>query len=117
MTERNEEDLIFVPLVVGILLNKCNCFCRASPNRALEGLGVAVSVSIQTKTLKTIRWATYLIVSDEGSTSGVISTPFSTTLEMLNTANDIAADIQMEASARRRPVHQKQAMSEHCVDH
>jgi len=46
MTERNEEDLIFVPLVVGILLNKCNCFCRASPNRALEGLGVAVSVSI-----------------------------------------------------------------------
>lgn len=47
--------------------------------------------------------ATYLIVPDEGSISGVISTPFSTTLEISNTASDIAADIQTDASARWSP--------------
>jgi len=46
---------------------------------------------------------TYLIVPDEGSMSGVISTPFSTTLEILYTESDMTADIQMDASARRRP--------------
>lgn len=37
------------------------------------------------------------------STSGVISIPFSTTFEMENTANDIAANSHSELSARRNP--------------
>jgi hypothetical protein len=50
-----------------------------------------------------MRWATYLTVPDVGSSIGVISTPFSTTFEISNTASDIAADIQTDASAMWRP--------------
>jgi hypothetical protein len=51
---------------------------------------------------------TYLIVPDTGSTSGVISVPFSTVFEILNTASDIAMDNQTEASARWIPVDENQ---------
>jgi len=90
----------FVRLVVGILLNERKGFCRARFDRALEGLGVAGITLVQTSTTNGIRYATYLIVPDAGSSLGVISTPFSTTFEISNTASDIAADIQTDASAR-----------------
>jgi len=66
-----------------------------------------LGVHVQTSTADKIKYATYLIVPDEGSTSGVISIPFSTTFEMSNVASDIAADIQTDASARWRPGQQK----------
>jgi hypothetical protein len=59
---------------------------------------VAASVYVQS-TVVISRYATYLINPDEGSISGVISTPFSTNLEMSNAASDIAVIIQMDASA------------------
>jgi hypothetical protein len=98
---------ISVRLVVGILLNECKGFCRARLNGTLEGFGVAANAHVQTSTVGVIRSATYLIVPDEGLTSGVISTPFSTTLEMSNAASDMAVDIQAEASARWRPGQSK----------
>jgi len=64
---------------------------------------VAESVNIWTGTPGAIRYATYLSVPEVGSNSGMISTPFSTTFEILNTASDMAADIQTDASARWRP--------------
>jgi len=45
----------------------------------------------------------YLIVWDEGSTSGVISTPFSTAFDMSKTANDATTDNQMVSFAICRP--------------
>ena len=54
----------------------------------------------QSSTAGPMRYGTYLIVPDEGSTSGVISTPFSIVFEISNTASDMAADIQTDASAR-----------------
>lgn len=69
----------------------------------LKGLGW-LRERMSRSTHQTITSVTYLIVPDEGSTSGVISTPFSTTLEISNTASDIAVDIQTDASARWRPV-------------
>jgi phosphotransferase system glucose/maltose/N-acetylglucosamine-specific IIC component len=97
--------VIFVPLIVHILLNERNGFCRARLNRALKGFGMTRSTPIKTSTANAIGCTAYLIVPVVGSTSGVISTPFSTALEMSNTASDITADIQTEASARWRPVH------------
>jgi hypothetical protein len=94
---------IFVHLVVGIFLNERNSFRRARLNRALEWLWVAESVDIWISTTGAIKCATYLIVPEVGSNSGMISTPFSTTFEMLNTASDMATDIQTDASARWRP--------------
>jgi len=91
-------------LVVSILLNEPNGFCRARLDRALERLGMAWSVYVQTSTGDAIGYATYLTRPEEGSTSGVISTPFSTTLEISNTASDMVIDIQMDASAKWRPV-------------
>jgi hypothetical protein len=44
----------------------------------------------------------------------VISTPLSTTLEILKTASDMTVDIQTDASARLIP-GQEQAMSENCL--
>jgi hypothetical protein len=98
--------IIFVPLIIGILLNEHNGFCRARLNGALEGFGMAGSTSIKTSTADAIRRTTHLMVPDVWSTSGVISTPFSTTLEISNTASDITVDNQTEASARCRPVHE-----------
>jgi len=95
-----------LPLVVNILLNERNGFCRTRLNRALEGFWMTRSTSIKTSTADAIRCTTYQTEPDVWSTLGVISTPFSTTLEISNTASDIAADIQTEASARRRPVHE-----------
>jgi hypothetical protein len=74
----------------------------------LKGLGW-LGVRIQTSTANAIGCTTYLIAPDEEFTSGVCSTPFSTILEISNTASDITVDSQTEASASWRPVHQKQA--------
>jgi hypothetical protein len=41
---------IFVPLVVGILLDECKGVCRARLNRALEGFWVAERVYISRPT-------------------------------------------------------------------
>jgi len=89
--------------VVGIFLNECNSFLRATLNRALKWFWVAESVDIWISTTGAIRCGTYLIVPVVESNSGIISTPFSTTFEMLNTASDMATDIQTDASARWRP--------------
>ena len=67
----------------------------------------------QSSTAGPMRYGTYLIVPDEGSTSGVISTPFSTVFEISNTASDMAADIQTDASARWRPDQGR--MSDNCL--
>jgi len=45
----------------------------------------------------------YLILWDEGSTSGVISTPFTTAFEMLKTANDATAESQRDSFATCMP--------------
>jgi len=94
---------IFVYSVVGIFLNECNSFRRARLNRALEWLWVAKSVDIWISAMGAMGCATYLIVPEVESNSGVISAPFSTTFEILNTASDMATDIQTDASARWRP--------------
>jgi hypothetical protein len=92
-----------LPKELSIFLDKRKGLCGAGLDGALERLGMAERASVQT-TPQTITSVTYLIVPDEGSISGVISTPFSTTLEISNTASDIAVDIQTDASARWRPV-------------
>jgi len=65
-----------------------------------KGLGWLEKDMFQSSTAGPMRYGTYLIVPDEGSTSGVISTPFSIVFEISNTASDMAADIQTDASAR-----------------
>jgi len=45
----------------------------------------------------------YLIVWDEGSTSGVISTPFSIVFDMSKTANDATTDSQRVSFAICKP--------------
>jgi len=62
-----------------------------------------LGVYIHTNRMGETRYATYLIVPDEGSISGVILIPFSTTFDISNAASDIAVDIQTDASARWRP--------------
>lgn len=44
------------------------------------------------------------MVPDDGSTSGVISTPFSTIFDTSKAASDIATEIHIDASAKCRPV-------------
>lgn len=46
------------------------------------------------------------MVPDDGSTSGVISTPFSMIFDTSKTASDIATEIHIDASARCKPVYQ-----------
>jgi hypothetical protein len=106
---------ISVRLVIDILLNKCNGFCRARLNRTLVELWVTESVYVHTSTTDAIRYVTYLIKPDVESSSGVISIPFSTTFEILNTASDMAVDIQTDASARWRPGQPREAVSENCL--
>jgi hypothetical protein len=94
-------------LVIGILFNECDGFRRARLNGTFEGFGMARRVCIRSAP-DMIRYVTYLIVPDDGSTSGVISIPFSMTFDISNTASDIAMDNQAEASARWIPVNENQ---------
>lgn len=87
--------------IVRVLLDELQSFCGTRLNGAFERFGVAAENLHIVATADTR--VAYLMVPLEGSTSGVISTPFSTTFDTLKAANDIAADSHTEASARCKP--------------
>lgn len=91
---------------IRILLDKFKRSRGSWLDRALKWLWVAgtyVSLQLTEGNHTTAFPGAYLILWDDGSTSGVISTPFTTAFEMLKTANDATAESQRDSFAICRP--------------
>lgn len=93
----------YIKLVHRVFLDQFQRFRRTRFDGALERLGVTATPLDRHRGQTTLP---HLMVPDDGSISGVTSTPFSIILDTSKTATDMATESHTDASARCRPVYE-----------